>query len=378
MARFDRYVISQLMILFGFFSLVLVMVYWVNKAVGLFDRLIADGQSAMVFLEFSALTLPAVIQIVLPISAFIATVYTINRLSRESELVVVQASGFSSFRLARPVAVFGLAVALFLSLLTHILVPSATRQLAEREAAIAQNISAGFFSDGRFLHPAEDLTLYIREIENSGEMVDLFLSDQRTPGRTITYTARRALLLHSEDGPRLLMYDGMAQTLEQENNTLTTTAFSDFTYDISALIGGFDNRAPRVDELGTGDLLKADPVLLKRTGYSAERFQTTAHERFAQPFLAMVTALVGFSCLLLGGFSRFGVWRQIVLAIVLLVIIKALDNVMSDIAYKNGSLWFLLYVPVLTGLGISALLLWISENPTLFRRSVRQAAGAKP
>ena len=62
MARFDRYILSQLMVLFGFFSLILILVYWVNRAVVLFDRLIADGQSATVFLEFTALSLPGIIR----------------------------------------------------------------------------------------------------------------------------------------------------------------------------------------------------------------------------------------------------------------------------------------------------------------------------
>ena len=39
MSRFDRYLLSQLVALFGFFALILVSVYWVNRAVGLFDRL---------------------------------------------------------------------------------------------------------------------------------------------------------------------------------------------------------------------------------------------------------------------------------------------------------------------------------------------------
>lgn len=51
MSRSDRYILSQLMMLFGFFALVLVAVYWVNRAVLLFDDLIADGQSAWVFLN---------------------------------------------------------------------------------------------------------------------------------------------------------------------------------------------------------------------------------------------------------------------------------------------------------------------------------------
>ena len=68
MARFDRYLLSQLLALFGFFSLVLVAVYWINQAVGLFDRLIGDGQTALVFQEFSALGLPNLIRMVLPVS----------------------------------------------------------------------------------------------------------------------------------------------------------------------------------------------------------------------------------------------------------------------------------------------------------------------
>ena len=63
--------LSQLLMLFGFFALILVSVYWVNRAVLLFDQLIADGQSAWVFLEFTALTLPNVIRLVLPMAAFV-------------------------------------------------------------------------------------------------------------------------------------------------------------------------------------------------------------------------------------------------------------------------------------------------------------------
>ncbi len=110
MSRFDRYMLSQLMMLFGFFALVLVTVYWINRAVVLFDRLIADGQSAWTFLEITALTLPYVIRIVLPVAALVAAIYATNRLSGESELVVMRATGFSPFRIARPVVYFGLIV----------------------------------------------------------------------------------------------------------------------------------------------------------------------------------------------------------------------------------------------------------------------------
>jgi lipopolysaccharide export system permease protein len=195
--------LSQLLALFGFFSLVLVLIYWVNRAVGLFDRLIGDGQSALVFLEISLLTLPNVIRIVLPVSAFAATVYVTNRLTQDGELVVMQATGFSAFRLARPVVYFGLIVGVMLMVLTHFVVPASRATMAVRTAEISANVTAGLLSDGRFMHPSEGITFYIRKVSDTGELLDIFLADDRTPSSGTTYTARRALLVRGETAPKL-------------------------------------------------------------------------------------------------------------------------------------------------------------------------------
>ncbi len=374
-AKFDRYMLSQLMVIFGFFSLVLVMVYWVNRAVGLFDQLIGDGQSAVVFLELSALTLPNVIRIVLPISAFIATVYVTNRLSSESELVVVQTTGFSPFRLARPVIYFGLIVALFMSVLTHFLVPLSSRTLSERQDEIARNISARFLTEGRFLHPTDGVTFYIREIRPNGELRDVFLSDRRDPALPTIYTAERALLVREDGGAKLLMFAGLAQTVTASSRSLSATRFADFVYDISALVKETDPRTLPPRLLSTRRLLQPDPAALAVAGATRADFLSEAHDRIAQPFLALVTSLIGFSCLLLGSFSRFGVWRQIVLAVVLLAAIKALDNRLVDIAQSQSQLWPVLYLPALVGVGVTSFLLWLAKTPGLFRR--HRIAGAR-
>ena len=96
MVRINTYILTRLVALFGFFALVLVLIYWVNRAVRLFDRLIADGQSAIVFLEFTALTLPWMISVISPIAGFAAVVYVINRLTSNGELVVLQTAGLSA------------------------------------------------------------------------------------------------------------------------------------------------------------------------------------------------------------------------------------------------------------------------------------------
>ena len=375
MAKFDRYLLSQLMVFFGFFALVLVMVYWVNRAVRLFDQLIADGQSATVFLEFTALTLPNVIRVVLPIAAFAATVYTTNRLSSESELVVVQSMGFSGFRLARPVFVFGVIVALLTGILSHFLVPVSSRMLAERSAEIAQNITARFLTEGTFLHPAKGMTLYIREISPEGELLDIFMSDTRNPKSQVTYTAKNAFLVREETGPKLVMFDGMVQKLDNKNEQLFTTGFSDFSYDIGALINirKHDGRSSR--ELSTFELLSPTPALMNETGRDRAALIYEGHERFAQPLLSLVTALIGFSALLVGSFSRFGLMRQIISAVVLLVLIKALDSTMIEYARSDVRLWPLAYVPVVAGLGVALVLLWLSERTGQITRMLSRTGG---
>lgn len=367
-SRFDRYMLSQLLALFGFFSLLLVGVYWVNRAVGLFDRLIADGQTALVFVEFSLLTLPNVIRLVLPVSAFVAVVYVTNRLTADSELVVMRSTGFSSFRMARPVIVFGLIVGLMMAILTNLLVPASRATLTARNAELSQDVTARFLRDGQFMTPAQGVTLYIRELTETGEILDLYLADDRTPGTRITYTARRALLARSDSGAKLLMFDGMTQQLDLASGRLAVTRFADVTYDVGALVEGSAGTTRSREELSTTTLLRADAALEAEMGTSRAVLLEEGHARLAQPLLPLATALVGFSTLLLGAFSRFGLWRQIGGAVVLLVIVQAIGTQATGLAVRDAALWPLVYAAPVAGILLGLGLLALSQAPGRARR----------
>ena len=367
MARFDRYMLSQLMMLFGFFSLVLVLVYWINRAVVLFDQLIADGQSAGVFVEFTALTLPAVIRLALPLAAFAAAVYVTNRMSNDSELVVMQATGFSLYRLARPVVYFGLVVAVLMSLLMHLLVPLSSAQLALRQSEIARNVTARLLTPGTFIEPISGVTFYIRDITPTGELRDIFLSDTRGGEDHVTYTAAQAFLVREDDQTQLVMIDGLVQTLRLTDQRLFTTRFADFSYNIGDLLAQPAASGRRSAHLSTWELIRATPALAEETGSSVARLQADGHDRFSQSILGLVAALIGFATLMVGSYSRFGVWRQIVAAIGLIVVVKALETAGLNAARSDARLWFMTYLPALGGLGIVWFLLFWASHPALFR-----------
>ena len=371
-SRFDRYLLSQLVALFGFFALVLVSVYWVNRAVGLFDRLLGDGHSALVFLEFSLLMLPNVIRLVLPIAAFAAAVYVTNRLTQESELVVMQATGFSAFRLARPVLYFGAIVTALHLALMNVLVPWSTAMLSARETTLSENVTARYLNAGQFMHPATGVTLYIREITQTGELRDIFLSDERNTNERTTYTARRALLARGESGPTLLMFDGIAQTLTRDDRqSLSVTRFADVTYDLSGMLAGREQSLTPAEHLTTLQLATTDAAALQAlTGADRVTILQEIHTRLAQPFLSAAAALVGFATLLVGAFSRFGLWRQILAAVGILIFLQLLNTTGSAAALRDARLWPAVYVAPLAGFGSAALLLYLAQRPRRVRGAV--------
>ncbi len=378
LSRFDRYVLSQYLLFFGFFALVLVAVFWVNRAVVLFDRLIGDGQSVLVFLEFSALTLPNLIRMILPIAAFAATVWVTNRLNSESELTVLRSTGSSPWQLARPALTFGVTCAAMMIVLTHFLLPMSISKLDERQSEIARNVTARILNEGDFLHPASGVTFYIREIEDDGTLNDVYLSDRRDPDVTVTYTGARAFLVRDEDRTHLIMLDGMAQRLHRKSRRLSTTAFEDFSYDISLLTTKAENRIRNIRAVPSMELLYNRDEVKAKEGHSFGVQTEELHLRFARALVCIAVTLIGFSALMLGSFSRFGVWRQALLAFVLLIIVEGLRGVVSEPVLDNPNMWPLIYVPTAFGIGVALLFLQLSARPVGVRlkqlRHARQEA----
>ena len=368
MARFDRYMLGQLLTLFGFFSLILVLVLWINRAVRMFDRLIADGQSTWVFLELTSLSLPGLIRIVLPLSAFVAAVYVTNRMSAESELTVVQATGYSPFRLARPVLYFGAIVAVLMTVLTHFLVPLSSERLTLRSDEIAQNLTARLLTPGEFLSPTDGITFYIREISQSGEMLEIFISEDSDPDWRVTYTASRAYLVRNDTGPQLVMVNGLTQALNTQSGRLVTTGFDNFVYDVGALVSDDGERTRSLSALMSWELWFPSPELLSTSGQSTQQLRLLVHDRFAQASLGFVAGLIGFSALVAGGFSRFGLWRNILFAVLLIIALKALETVGAGVAAKTPSLWPLMYLAGIGGFICSMALLYVSQRPYFFKR----------
>nr|WP_321363690.1 LptF/LptG family permease [uncultured Celeribacter sp.] len=360
--------LQQLLMLFGFFSLVLALVFWVNKAVSLLDWLMGDGQSASTFVQLTLLSLPTILVNLLPIAAFAATVYVTNRLSSESELVVVQAAGYSPYRLARPVMIFGAFVAVMVAILAHVLVPMSHQELDLRRAEIAEDVTARLLTEGAFVHPVKGITFYVRNISPADELEDVYLSNSRDSNQRQSFMASRALIVKDDSGPMLLMFDGMSQTYETDTKRLSVTRFDSFAYSLEGLLGETDIRPRTLRSTDSLALLRATPALRKELNRTKLQMFAEVTQRMNKAVQGFVICLVGFGALLIGGFSRFGLWRQIVLAILLLVVVKTLDNGFGGAIDDDPRLWPLRYLASLLAILMALVLMWKAAHPRLRRK----------
>jgi lipopolysaccharide export system permease protein len=374
--RFDRYILAQLLKLTGFFTLLLVALYLVNRAVAVFEQLLADGQTALVFLELTALSLPYVVTEVAPVAAFAASAYVANRMIADSEFVVMQATGFSPARLSRAAFLHAGIIALVLGLLGNVAVPLSRAALADRQAAITADVTARFLREGTFQFPAEGVAFYVRHVTPEGALRGIYLSDARDPDRRFTYTAHSAVLSQTDEGPRLLLVDGMIQVLTGADRRLAITRFADLSYDLSGILSADVLRARDVGALSTATLLRASDETVQATGATRAELIYRGHTRLAQPFLASAAALIGFSALLLGAFSRFGLWRQLLGATLLFVGVYVAGNTAESFGIRDERLWPLAWLSTVLGALVPAVLLWLAQRPRPVRRPPAAAAAA--
>src|SRR5690606_38979035 len=158
-------------------------------------------------------------------------------------------------------------------------------------------------------------------------------------------------------GPKLVLFDGMAQTVALDDLRLAVTRFENFTYDLGAVLSpsalGIQNEA----SLSTAALLRAGPEEPSLPGRSRAILLYEGHNRLAQPFLATVAALIGFAALMVGAFSRFGLWKQLLGGSLGLVMVQMVANSAETLGVRDERLWPLVWAGPLVGALLTLFLL---------------------
>jgi lipopolysaccharide export system permease protein len=88
--------------------------------------------------------------------------------------------------------------------------------------------------------------------------------------------------------------------------------------------------------------------------------------------MAAAAALIGFAALILGAFSRLGVWRQVLGAVIAVIAMQLVHTVVTGAVAREAALWPLVHLPPLAGFAGAGMSLWLAARPR--RRPAAPAA----
>ena len=296
MGSIDRYIIRTTLASFALVLVSLTGVIWITQALRGIDLMTSQGQTIVTFLGVTSLVIPALVLIISPIALMIAIAHTLNKLATDSEIIVMNAAGFSPFRLFRPFLYATLAVAVMVALISAYLAPDGMRRLKQWDAEITADVLANILQPGRFAQLDQNLTIRIRERQPGGVLVGIFVDDRRDPKERVSIIADHGTVLKNEGGSFLILEDGNLERLEAGKHDPALVAFGRYAFDMSKFSNQGRDITLGIRERYLWELLSPlanDPVYMQLPG----QFRAELHDRFMAPIYPFAFAALTFAFL---------------------------------------------------------------------------------
>jgi lipopolysaccharide export system permease protein len=299
--RLSLYVFGQLLGPVAMLAFLLTSMIWMVVGVlPLLDLVINRGQSAVTFTYLALLYLPTVVTIILPFALLFGSLYGLQRLSSDSELVVMAAAGFSMRQLAMPVLGAAALVASLTYLCNMYLAPAGQRALNAKKVDINADVSAALVNEGQFTYPGKGLTVFIRQINPDGSFKGILVHDGRDAARPTTFIADSGQVVQTPAGARLLMDNVTTQS--GRGMQLVTLSFQSYPLDLEQFAAQAREATRRTTDRFLPELLwPPERDLAQRT---RNTFMAEAHNRLSQPLYCFAFALLALAAVARGGRQR--------------------------------------------------------------------------
>jgi lipopolysaccharide export system permease protein len=295
MGSIDRYIFRTTLSSFALVLVSLTGVIWITQALRGIDLMTSQGQTVATFLGLTSLVIPALVLIIAPIALMIAISHTLNKLATDSEIIVMNAAGFSPFRLFRPFVHATIVVALLVALIAAYLAPDGMRRIKHWDAEITADVLTNILQPGRFAQLDQNLTIRIRERQPGGVLLGIFIDDRRDPKERVSILADHGTVVKSGDGSFLVLEDGNLQHFEAGQRDPALVAFGRYAFDMSKFSQGHDTSLG-IRERYIWELLWPDenePMYKQLAG----QFRAELHDRFLAPIYPFAFAALTFAFL---------------------------------------------------------------------------------
>ena len=367
MSLFSRYVFRQVANAFVIILVTLTTIVWLATALKQLDLIVSQGQGFVLFLKMTFLTLPSLMALIAPNAMLMASLYTLDRMNGDSELIVMTAAGAPIWRIGAPFVLLASMVCVVILICNLWVMPASMRALRALITQVRTDVISQVLQPGRFSSTEPGLTFHIRDRSPTGDLLGLLVHDERDDKQLMSYLADRGRIISNDDGAYLVMFDGHVHRFETKSpdQGVQIVAFDQYLLNISDLNpkdNGSKELRPR--ERYLGELLNPDPKLLKAKG-AVGQIRTELHDRFSTPFYPLLFALLAVAILGHARTTRESRWAQILIAAGIAVGLRVSGLTASNLVTLSAGATPLVYLIPIAAILVAALAAHVRMSPEL-------------
>jgi len=296
MGSISRYIFRTT---FGAFLVVLVsltLLIWVTQALRDVDIMTSQGQTVLVFIGITGLIIPLLVLVIAPIALLIAVAHTLNKMSTDSEIIVMNAAGMSPWLLFRAFMNVAIVVAILVTAISAYFAPKGLRMLRDWLTEVQANVVSTIVQPGRFTSLQSGVTIRIRERRPNGQLVGIMLDDRRNVKERLTVLAETGDLIDNANGTFLVLQNGVVQRREPDRKEPALVVFDRYAFDLSQFSGSASAIKYSIRERYLWQLLFPDPkdqMYVEQPG----QFRAELHDRLIAPFYPLAFVVIAFAYL---------------------------------------------------------------------------------
>jgi lipopolysaccharide export system permease protein len=283
---------------FGAFAIVLVSltaVIWLTQALRDLDLMTSQGQTILDFIQITGLIIPQLILLISPIALVIAVSYVLNKLATDSEIIVMNGSGMSPWRLCRPFLALAAVVCALVAVFSAYVSPEGLRAFRRALVDVRADLVTYIVQPGRFVTIQNGLVFHIRERQGNGQLLGVLMDDKRDRKEHVSILAERGEIVKNDTGTFLLLQTGTVQRHISGEPEPTIVVFDRYALDLgqfaTPMTINYSVKERYLWELlwpDVGDTLaKSQPA----------QFSAEMHDRLAAPLYPLAFVLIAFAYL---------------------------------------------------------------------------------
>ena len=268
----------------------------------------SDDLSFLFILELVGNVMTTLIPMAVPLSVFFSVIFSLNRLSGDSEYVALRAAGLDKFKILRPYLIVSLLVAISLYFFNQEIVPSAHTKVRRKIKILSSTSLVQGLKSGQFFTHLSNITIFPSEVDDvTKEIKDIYLhlfDDEQKLEKVIV--AKYGKIIHEKNEKTgvekltLELKNGNITNMSDKTNETEKILFEKYLLPISEQRFSYQTSMKEImmskDELNS--FIAGGLEAAKKNGFDKKDYFNATYEywnRLNTPLLCLILTFLGFT-----------------------------------------------------------------------------------